>query len=256
MNLLGIDSHCHLQDPVFDADREEVFKRAHGQGLGLIVPGYDMESSAQAIRLAHTHEAMWALVGVHPHDAKTFTESDQVRLQDWIHDDPVIGIGEIGLDYHYMNSPKEVQRAVFRQQAEMARGMNVPISVHSREAEEDTVAILRELPEIRGVLHCFSGSQAFATQLLDLGFYLSFAGPISFKSAHDLRDLVKWAPMNRILIETDAPYLSPVPWRGQRNEPSRVIRVAEIVAAQKNFSTQKVFDQVMSNTISVFHVAS
>ncbi|PSR28793.1 MAG: TatD family deoxyribonuclease [Sulfobacillus thermosulfidooxidans] len=254
MNLLGFDSHCHLQDPAFDPDREEVYQRAREQDLGMIIPGYDMPSSEQAIRFAQVHEATWALIGVHPHDAKTFTDADKEQLKTWAREQPVIGIGEIGLDYHYMNSPKDVQIAVFREQAELARALNLPIVVHSREAEEDTLGVLRDIPGIQGILHCFTGSPDFARALLDLGFYLSFAGPISFKSAHGLRDIVKWVPMDRLLIETDSPYLSPVPWRGRRNEPLRVIRVAEVVAAQKNFSTQQVFEATTSNIFSVFRV--
>ncbi|MCL4495427.1 MAG: TatD family hydrolase [Firmicutes bacterium] len=254
MNLMGFDSHCHLQDPAFDADREEVYDRAHTQELGILVPGYDMASSDRAVKMAQSHEAVWALVGCHPHEARTFSDTDQEQLRQWANNDWVVGIGEIGLDYHYMNSPMEIQRKVFRDQLELARDMNLPVSVHSREAEDDTWAILREFPGIRGVLHCFTGSREFAEKLLDLGLYLSFAGPVSFKNAHDLRAIVAWAPMDRILVETDSPYLSPVPWRGRRNEPLRVIRVAEVIAAQKNCSTKQVFDDTTSNIIRVFRV--
>ena len=254
MNVMGFDSHCHLQDPAFDEDREAVYSRAFSQSLGLLVPGYDMKSSAQAVLLADSHEALWALAGVHPHDAKTFSNADQQQLKNWARQEGVVGIGEIGLDYHYMNSPKEIQKEVFQAQAKLARELDLPVSVHSREAEDDTWAILRELPGIRGVLHCFTGSKEFAEKLLDLAFYLSFAGPVSFTNAHELRVIVAWAPMDRILIETDSPYLSPVPWRGQRNEPLRVVRVAEVVAAQKNFSTKQVFDDTTSNIKHVFRV--
>ena len=254
MTVMGFDSHCHLQDPDFDADRDEAYNRARVQGLGILVPGYDMTSSAQGIELAKGHDAVWALAGVHPHDAKTFTEKDKERLEDWAQAGVVIGIGEIGLDYHYMNSPIETQKEVFRTQAKLAHAMNLPVSVHSREAEHDTLAILQEISGLQGVLHCFTGSREFARKLLDLGFYLSFAGPISFKNAQELRGIAAWAPMDRILVETDSPYLSPVPWRGQRNEPLRVIRVAEVLAAQKNFSTKQVFDDTTSNIHCVFRV--
>lgn len=254
MMVTCFDSHCHLQDPAFDGDREDAYRRARAQNIGMIVPGYTMESSVQAAAFAKTHEAVWALAGVHPHDAETFTGQDLRALEEMASQRPVVGIGEIGLDYHYMNSPKETQKRVFLEQIQLACRLGLPISVHSREAEEDTLEILAQVPGVRGVLHCFTGSGAFAAALLARGFYISFAGPISFKSAHALREVVGQVPMDRLLIETDSPYLSPAPWRGQRNEPLRVIRVAEVVAAQKNYSTQQVFAQTTANVLSAFRL--
>lgn len=252
MTLTCFDSHCHLQDEAFQEDREEAYHRARAQNIGMIVPGYTIESSIQAVQFAQTHEGVWALVGVHPHDAATFTAHDLKELERLASEPKVVGIGEIGLDYHYMNSPKETQKEVFLAQVELAKRTALPVSVHSREAESDTVEILRQVPGIQGVLHCFTGDESFAANLLALGFYISFAGPISFKSAHALRQVVTQVPSDRLLIETDSPYLSPAPWRGQRNEPLRVIRVAEVVAAQKNFSTQQVFAQTTANILNAF----
>lgn len=257
MMLRVIDSHCHLQDHDYDQDRETVYQRTVAEGVGVIVPGYTIESSLDAVKFQESHEGTWALVGVHPHDSRYFDEADDGRqLQSWVEDHPgVVGIGEIGLDYHYDHSPRDVQRRVFDRQLALARELGVPASVHTREAEEDTLAIIRSIGWDRGVIHCFTGSASFAKAVLDLGWYISFSGAITFKSAHDLRAVVSEIPLERILVETDSPYLSPVPWRGQRNEPLRVVRVAEVVAAQKNCLTQKVFDQTLSNTISLFYVS-
>lgn len=252
MTPIVFDTHCHLQDPAFDADRELVYERARAQNIGLIIPGYSMKTSREALAFAHTHEHSYALVGVHPHDAQDVNESDYQTLQQWGADPKVVGIGEIGLDYHYMNSPKEVQREVFRRQLTVARDLDLPVSVHSREAEADTLELIGMVPGVRGVLHCFSGGEEFAKELLHQGFYISFAGPISFKSAHTLRSVIPVVPWDRILVETDAPYLSPVPWRGQRNEPLRVVRNAEVVAAQKNSTTKEVFAATLSNTYTIF----
>ncbi|NMP23372.1 TatD family hydrolase [Sulfobacillus harzensis] len=257
MTLRVMDSHCHLQDEDFSPDRDAVYQRAIQEGVGVIVPGYTMDSSEKAVAFAKSHDAAWALVGVHPHDSRLFSEDpDLHQLRDWVKNQQrVVGIGEIGLDYHYDHSPRDVQRRVFEAQLALARDLGVPASVHTREAEEDTLAIIRSVGWKMGVIHCFTGTAAFAEAVLDLGWHISFSGAITFKSAHDLRAVVPLVPMNRLLIETDSPYLSPVPWRGQRNEPLRVIRVAEVVAAQKNCLTQQVFDNTLSNTLSLFSVS-
>jgi len=252
MELTAIDSHTHVQDPAFDDDREAVYERARSEGLGMIVPGYDWTSSERGVAWVSQHDACWAAVGIHPHDATTFQEGDPDRLIRLAQAPKVVGIGEIGLDYHYNNSPPEIQRQAFRRQLAVAGTMGLPPIVHSREAEADTLEIIRQSGITPGVLHCFTGSWEFAEALLALGWYISFAGVISFKNAGPLREVVARVPWDRILIETDAPYLTPVPWRGQRNEPARVIRVAEIVAAQKNCRTKEVFEATMSNTQKLF----
>ena len=252
MNPIVFDSHCHLQDPAFETDREQVYERAHSQNIGLIVPGYSMKTSEAALAFASSHPHTYALVGVHPHDARDVSDDDYQILQQWCTVPKVVGVGEIGLDYHYMNSPQHTQREVFLRQLTLARDLGLPVSVHSREAEEDTLELIGMVPGVIGVLHCFSGSVEFAKELLHKGFYISFAGPISFKSAHALRSVIPAVPWDRILVETDSPYLSPVPWRGQRNEPLRVIRNAEVVAAQKNSTTKEVFAATLSNTYTIF----
>lgn len=253
MTFQVFDSHCHLQDEAFLPDREMCFERARAQGVAVIIPGYSESTSVDAVDFANRHEAAWALVGVHPHDAREATDETYARLRQLCQESPkVVGIGEIGLDYHYMHSPKNIQREVFLQQLRIAESLGLPVSVHSRDAEDDTLDAIREVGLSRGVLHCFTGTLAFARALLEMGWYISFSGTITFKSAHDLRTVVREVPLNRILVETDAPYLTPVPWRGQRNEPARVIRVAEVVAAQKDRTTKEVFLETTSNTIELF----
>ncbi|MCY0880090.1 MAG: TatD family hydrolase [Firmicutes bacterium] len=252
MTLVAIDSHGHLQDAAFDADREAVWDRAVQAGVGVIVPGYTLPTSEAAVAWVRPRPQAWALVGLHPHDARDWQPGFADRLTAWLSQERVVGIGEIGLDYHYNHSAPEVQRAVFFEQLQLARRLNVPVSVHMREAEEDTWRILREVGHPRGVIHSFTGSWAFAERVLDLGWYLSFSGIVSFKNAQDLRQVAAKVPRDRFLIETDSPYLSPVPWRGQRNEPVRVIRVAEVIAAQKNCRTEEVLALAMSNTITLF----
>lgn len=250
-----IDSHCHLQDEDFSQDREAVYQRTIQEGVAVIVPGYTMASSAAAVAFVQDRPLAWALVGVHPHDSQDFSPRDADQLAQWLQRPTVRGIGEIGLDYHYDHSPRDIQRRVFREQLELARDLEVPVSVHTREAEEDTLAIVREVGFSRGVIHCFTGTAEFAEAIMAEGWYISFSGAITFKSAHALRAVVAQVPLERILVETDSPYLSPVPWRGQRNEPLRVIRVAEVVAAQKNCLTQQVFDSTLSNTSKLFSVS-
>ncbi len=253
MSIKLFDSHCHLQDDDFAVDREEVYRRAAREGVGLIIPGYTMASSAAGVEFSQAHDGTWALVGIHPHESKDAPPNYQNQLDGWVTSEPsVIGVGEIGLDYHYQWSPPDIQKKVFVEQMALAQRLHVPVSVHTREAEEDTWAIIREVGHPSGVIHCFTASERFAERVLDFGWFLSFSGVITFKNAHALRAIVSSAPLDRILIETDSPYLSPVPWRGQRNEPLRVFRVAEVVAAQKNISTKEVFNHTMSNTRNLF----
>ncbi|PSR21591.1 MAG: TatD family deoxyribonuclease [Sulfobacillus acidophilus] len=256
MTVKLIDSHCHLQDPAFDGDRDDVYRRAQQSGIGLIVPGYTMPSSKAAVAFACEKNDTWALVGIHPHDAKERRRSDLDQLSEWVaHCDIVAGIGEIGLDYHYNHSLPEVQRTVFLEQLTLARELNVAASVHTREAEEDTWQIIRTVGHRRGVIHCFTGTPEFAQRVVEFGWSISFSGAVTFKNAHDLRKVAETLPFDRLLIETDAPYLSPVPWRGQRNEPMRVIRVAEVLAALKNCSTEQLFAVTMGNAATLFSLA-
>src|SRR5438128_4380062 len=237
--MLFIDSHCHIDGPEFDADREDVIARAVDAGVTtmLNVGTGDPHSGAfeRAVELSEKHREVYCAIGVHPHDAKLFDDAAEQRLVDLAKGSSrVIAWGEIGLDYHYDHSPREVQRDVFRRQLRIARTLDLPVVIHSREADDDTINILRdELSGYQraGVLHCFGGSLQMARDAIDLGFYVSFAGNLTFKKAEDLRDIARQLPLDRLLVETDCPYLTPVPYRGKRNEPARVLETAKCLAA-------------------------
>jgi len=234
-----IDSHCHLADETFANDLDEVVERAKAAGLQrvmVILEGGNAAEAEQAARL----EALWPgtrfAVGVHPHQAHEFSD-DPPRaaaiVREQLRSTPSArAVGEIGLDYHYDFSPRDVQQHVFRDQVRLARELDRAVVIHTREADEDTLAILREegCGEVRGVLHCFTGNDALAAAGLDLGFYISLAGIITFPRAADLRDTVRRVPVDRLLTETDSPFLAPVPYRGRRNEPAFVARIVDTLA--------------------------
>jgi TatD DNase family protein len=233
-----IDSHCHIDGPEYDADREDVMARAREAGVTtmLNVGTGDPHSGAfeRAVKLAETHDEVYAAIGVHPHDAKLFDDAAEQLLLDLVkQSERVVAWGEIGLDYHYDHSPRDVQREVFRRQLRLARKLNLPVVIHSRNADDDTINILREELsgyEPAGVMHCFGGSLQMARDAIEIGFYISFAGNLTFKKAEDLRDIARQLPLDRLLVETDCPYLTPVPFRGKRNEPARVVETARCLA--------------------------
>jgi len=208
-----------LDDPVFDQDRAAILAQAAANGVSWILnPGADMASSAKAVALAAEYANIYAAVGIHPHDAKDVTEPDYEQLAAWARQDKVVAIGEIGLDYYRNLSPREVQQAVFIRQIDVARQMHLPIIIHDRDAHGDILSIIkREARGVRGVFHCYSGSWEMAQDLIKLGFYISFAGPVTYKNAAKLQAIAQAAPLDRILVETDSPYLTPEPYRGQRN---------------------------------------
>lgn len=230
-----VDSHCHIDGPEYDADREEVINRAVDAGVTrmLNVGTGDPGSGAfdRAVELAEKYSEVYAAAGVHPHDAKLFDDAAEKRLLGLARQSKrVVAWGEIGLDYHYDHSPREMQRDVFRRQLRLARTTGLPVIVHSREADEDTITILTdEFAGYKrgGVLHCFGGSLEMARSAIALGFYVSFAGNLTFKKANDLRDTARQLPLERLMVETDCPYLSPEPFRGKRNEPARVVETAK-----------------------------
>jgi TatD DNase family protein len=225
-----IDTHSHLDDERYDADREDIIRRAQAAGVGAFVTiGCDLTSSRAAVSLAERHESVYASVGVHPHEVRHIADDWYDELRRLAQHKKVVGYGEIGLDYHYNHSPPRLQRERFREQIGLARDLHLPIIVHTREAQDDTLMILREeqAADAGGVFHCFSGDAALAKAALDLGFYLSFSGVITFQNASALREVVKTVPLDHLLVETDCPYLTPVPHRGKRNEPAYVRLVAE-----------------------------
>jgi TatD DNase family protein len=257
-----IDSHCHIDGPEYDPDREEVIDRAQAAGVTtmLNVGTGDPGSGAfeRAVELAEKNEGIYAAIGVHPHDAKLFDTAAEQRLLNLARQSKrVIAWGEIGLDYHYDHSPRDIQREVFRRQLRLARAEDLPVVIHSREADDETIAILRE--ELNdhpraGVLHCFGGSLAMATAAMELGFYISFAGNLTFKKAEDLRDVARELPLERLLIETDCPYLTPVPFRGKRNEPARVVETAGCLASLHGRELEEIGRITSENFAKLFGV--
>ena len=257
-----VDSHCHIDGPEYDADREDVIGRAIDAGVVtmLNVATGDPNSGAfeRAVELAEKHEEIYAAVGVHPHDAKLFDIQAERRLLDLLRQSKrVVAWGEIGLDYHYDHSPREVQREIFRRQLRLARGVNLPVVIHSREADEDTISIISEelmSYERGGVMHCFGGSLEMARSAIELGFFISFAGNLTFKKAEDLREVARQLPLERLLIETDCPYLSPVPFRGKRNEPARVVETARGLAGLHGRELEEIARVTSENFVRLFGV--
>ena len=245
-----VDSHCHMDDKQFDPDRDEVIARARDAGVERMMAigtGNGPPDLECALRLARQHDFIYATVGVHPHDAAKATPETFAAMEVLAGDTKVLAIGEIGLDYHYDFSPRDVQREVFVAQLKLAARAGKPIVIHTREAWEDTLLVLREHWSGAGIIHCFSGGAAEARQALDLGFYLSFGGVITFPKAEALREAARMAPEDRLLVETDAPYLAPVPKRGKRNEPAFMVETVRRLAEVRGTSPERIAETTTAN---------
>ena len=248
-----IDSHAHLDDRAFDADRASVIARCSEEGMGILSMGSSIRSSSAAIRLARRYRNMWATVGVHPHGAKSVDAATLAELRVMAQDDLVVAIGEIGLDYYRDLSPRDQQRDAFAQQLDLAAELKLPICLHNRESTEDLLAILKQAATThRGVVHSFLGDRALAETFLSLGLHLGVGGPLTYPKNCTLRDAVKHVPLDRILLETDCPYLTPVPYRGRRNEPLYVKYVAEEIARLKGIAVDEVASQTLKNARQLF----
>jgi len=255
-----IDSHAHLHMPHFETDRDAVIERARHAGVTAILTlGVDEASSQRAVELAQHYEGVFAAVGIHPHEAKDATPEAYkvlIGLARECQRNRIIAWGEIGLDYHYDHSAHDVQQREFRRQIRIARELDLPVCIHSREADDDVIAILDEemAIDVGVVMHCFSGDKQMARRCLDMGFYISFAGPVTFSNARQLPSIVPLVPNNRLLIETDSPYLSPHPWRGRehRNEPARVAVIAARLAEIKGISVEAVGQAATDNFHTLF----
>jgi TatD DNase family protein len=244
------DSHCHLT--MSNAVANLVAARAAGV-RGFVVPGTKLEDAPQAVAIAQQHDDVWAAVGFHPHDAKDCDDAAFAEIERLAREPRVVAIGECGLDYHYDYSPRDVQRAVFERHIELAKALDKPIIVHNRESTADMVEILSR-SGARGILHSFTESLDVARQLVDLGYFISFSGIVTFKSAESLREAARGLPHDRVLIETDTPYLAPVPYRGRDNEPAYVVAVAALLAKLWDVSVERVAEQTTANFEQVFGV--
>jgi len=252
-----IDSHAHIQGKEYADEVEAVIARAREAGVEKIIAvggAGDMSSNTEAITLAKTFPDVYATVGMHPHDAKDVGADELKKLKELAANSKVVAVGETGLDYYYDHSPREVQRRVFAEFIRMARETGLPIVVHERDAAQDVADLLRAegAGKLRGVIHCFTGNYEAACAYLDLGFYISFTGIITFKNAEPLREIVHKVPLDRMLVETDSPYLTPVPYRGRRNEPAYVRYVAEVVARVKGLSLEEVARVTTQNVHALF----
>ena len=258
-----IDSHAHIDGPEFDADRDEIIARAQAARVSTIlnVGTGDPHSGVleRAVALGKTHEQVYTAIGTHPHDARLYDDEAEARIKSLIQSERVLAWGEIGLDFHYDNSPRDVQVAVFKRQLRAAREVDLPVVIHTREAERETIEILQtdyEGAGRRGVFHCFSGSMELAERAFELGFMISFSGIVTFKKADELRAIAKQVPLNRLLIETDCPYLTPVPYRGKRNEPAYVVEVARCLAGIHAIEIEEMARVTSENFSRVFRLPS
>ena len=260
-----IDSHCHLNFDAYDADRAEVIERAAAADVTRIInPGVDAESSRAAVALAAAHPGIYAAVGMHPNDSADFSDADLDWIAALAAEPKVVAIGEIGLDYHWDDSPKAKQFQALEAQLALAARLELPVIIHNREASADLIAILENwtptlpesLRERPGVLHSFSAPQSVADRALAAGFYLGFTGPITFKNADDLRRVATSIPLDRLLVETDAPFLTPTPYRGKRNQPAYIPLIVERLAALKLISADEMAAATVANTERLFRLPS
>ncbi len=256
-----IDSHAHIDGTEFDADREEMLARAQAAGVSVIlnVGTGDPHSGAfeRAVELGRQHSFVYTAIGTHPHDARLYDDEAEEKIKTLSEDEKVLAWGEIGLDFHYDNSPRDVQVEVFKRQLRAARDCELPVVIHTREAETETIDILKseyEGAKRRGIFHCFSGSGELARRAVQLGFMISFSGIVTFKKADALRQVASEVPLDRLLIETDCPYLTPVPYRGKRNEPGFVVEVARCLAGIHGVDVEEMGRITSQNFRELFYV--
>ncbi|MGZ8852110.1 MAG: TatD family hydrolase [Thermoanaerobaculia bacterium] len=247
------DSHCHLTM----SDAESNLARAHAQGVvGFVVPGTKLDDAPQAVHIAQQHDDVWAAVGFHPHEAKHCDDAAFATIEKLAREPRVAAIGEIGLDYHYLHSPRRTQREVFMRHIALAKQLNLPVIVHNRQSTDDLVELLTSDPAkgSRGILHSYTDSLAVAKTLIGFGYFISFSGIVTFRTAESLREVARALPHDRVLIETDTPYLAPVPFRGRDNEPAYVVKIAELLAQLWGRDIEEVAAQTTANFEAAFSV--
>ncbi len=256
-----VDSHCHIDGEAFDGDRDEVVQRAREAGIAamLNIGTGDPHSDdfRRAVAVAERYENVFASVGVHPHDAKLYDDNAEEHLIGLSKSEKVIAWGEIGLDFYYDHSPRDVQLEVFRRQIRTAKALDLPIIIHSRDANDETVEILTEecsWDGFRGIMHCFGGTAEMAETMMPLGFLISFAGNVTFKKAEDLRNAAMAVPLEKLLVETDCPFLTPVPFRGKRNEPSMVVQTARFLSDLYGVGFEELAEKTTRNFLDFFRL--
>lgn len=241
------DTHAHYDDDRFDGDRDELLMSMKGTVDLIVNPGCNMPTSLKAVEIAEKYPFVYAGIGFHPHDSKEMTSHSLSALEKLSHNPRVVAIGEIGLDYHYDNSPRKIQQECFREQLELARKLSLPVIIHEREASRDCLDIIRDFRDILGVFHCYSGSVESAKTIIKQGWYLSFTGVVTYKNAKKSREVIKWMPQDKLMIETDAPYLSPETVRGQRNSSLHLPLIAQAVADILDSNVAEVAELTMNN---------
>jgi TatD DNase family protein len=260
---MWFDSHCHVTANKFDDDRSEVLERARKARVDTLMAigsGYGIAGNAAAVDLAEKHANIYAAVGVHPHESHELDDENRAAIRDWLAQPKVMALGECGLDYHYMNSPRETQLAVFREQVSLARELDVPVVIHVRGDEPNAYDDLLEIwiergeGQLTGVLHCYTGALPFALRALEHGFYVSFSGIVTFKRNDDLREVAAGLPLDRLMVETDAPFLAPEGHRGRRNEPAWVPRIGETLARLHNTRVEDIARITHRNARSLFRI--
>ena len=252
-----IDTHAHLDDEKFTEDQSEVIQRAFETGVKTIINiGYDRNTIQSTLQLIDQYDFIYGVIGWHPNNAHEMTEEDFGWLEEQLHHPKIVGIGEIGLDYYWDFAPKDVQQEIFRKQIQLAKKVNLPIVIHDRDAHHDVCQIIKEegVKGIGGIMHSFSGSLEMAIECIEQGFYISFSGPITFKNAKKPKEVASQIPLERILIETDSPYLTPEPYRGKRNESSYVRYVAEKIAELRGIDLDQVAEITTNNAKKIFRL--
>ncbi len=253
-----VDAHTHLDMPEFDADRQQVIRRAREAGLvALVTVGTDIAGCRASLALAREHDFIYCSLGVHPHDAASWNEEVRAELAAMLDDPKAVAVGETGLDYYRNNSPRELQRAAFRAHVQLAAEKHLPVVIHDRDAHAEILEVLRSegVHPAGGVIHCFSGDVDMAAKCLDMGFYISIPGIVTFAKAEQLKEVVRYVPLDRLLAETDAPYLAPVPFRGKRNEPSYVTHTVAEIARLKNIAPEEAAEATARNAFTVFDIS-
>ena len=253
-----IDSHAHLDDERYDLDRESLIESLGDNKIDLVINiGADLKTSKASVDLAKKYEHIYAVVGVHPHDAKDVTIDYREELKELAKEEKVVAIGEIGLDYYYDNSPRLIQRQIFLEQLELAKELDLPVVIHTRDAAKETFDILNGVAKeynLRGVLHCYSGSVEMALEYIELGFYISLGGPVTFKNSRVSKEVAIAIPLDKLLIETDSPYLTPEPYRGKRNEPQYVKYTAKTIAELRGISVEELARATSDNAKRILQI--
>jgi len=249
------DTHAHMNDPVFDEDRDALLQSLPGQGVGLVMnPGCSLENSRQAIAIAEAYDFVYAAVGTHPDTADEVNEAVIEEYRRLCSHEKVKAIGEIGVDYYYETIPREIQLKAFRMQMELARETGLPVIIHERDAHDDGMKMVKEFPDVTGVFHCYSGSAEMARQLVKMGWYIGFTGVLTFKNARKAVETAQTIPLDRIVLETDCPFMAPEPFRGKRNHPGYLYRMAERLAELRGLSVEEIYAITTENGKRLYRI--